>query len=62
MRYNGFGYAVRKGLKDFDNDYVAIMMAYLSVSPDDLVRFYNKMGEGFDYVLGRIYLRSIRFS
>ncbi len=39
---NGFGYAVRYGLEHFQGDYVAIMMADLSDSPDDLVRFYNK--------------------
>ncbi len=49
---NGFGYAVRKGLENFKGDCVAIMMADLSDSPDDLVRFYNKMLEGYDCVFG----------
>lgn len=49
---NGFGYAVRCGLQQFQGDCVAIMMADLSDSPDDLVKFYRKMQEGFDCVFG----------
>ncbi len=50
---NGFGYAVRKGLENFDGDVVAIMMADLSDSPQDLVKFYRKMQEGnWDCVFG----------
>jgi len=40
---NGFGYAVRKGLDNYSGDCVAIVMADLSDSADDLVRFYNAM-------------------
>ena len=42
---NGFGYAIRLGLDNFVGDCVAIVMADLSDSPDDLVRFYNKFVE-----------------
>jgi dolichol-phosphate mannosyltransferase len=50
---NGFGYAVRKGLLNFSGDCVAIMMADLSDSPQDLVTFYKTMTEGnFDAVFG----------
>lgn len=49
---NGFGYAVRHGLNRFSGDCVAIMMADLSDSPDDLVVFYEKMLEGYDCVFG----------
>jgi dolichol-phosphate mannosyltransferase len=48
----GFGYAVRKGLEVFEGDCVAIMMADLSDSPDDLVRFYRTMLQGYDCVFG----------
>ncbi len=48
----GFGFAVRKGLAHFQGDCVAIMMADLSDSPEDLVRFYHKMQEGYDCVFG----------
>lgn len=50
---NGFGYAVRKGLVNFTGDCVAIMMADLSDSPDDLVLFYRTMVDGkYDAVFG----------
>jgi len=48
----GFGYAVRYGLDCFRGDFVAIMMADLSDSPHDLVKFYHKIQEGYDCVFG----------
>lgn len=50
---NGFGFAVRYGLERFSGDCVAVMMADLSDSPDDLVRFYRTMQAGnWDCVFG----------
>lgn len=50
---NGFGMAVRYGLERFSGDCVALVMADLSDSPDDLVKFYRKMVEGnYDCVFG----------
>lgn len=49
---NGFGYAIRYGLEKFQGDCVAIMMADLSDSADDLISFYHKMQEGYDCVFG----------
>lgn len=54
---NGFGYAVRYGLERFKGDCVAIMMADLSDSPEDLVRFYNKILEGYDCVFGSRFIK-----
>lgn len=55
---NGFGYAVRYGLERFTGDCVAVMMADLSDSPHDLVKFYNKMIEGnFDCVFGSRFIK-----
>ncbi len=55
---NGFGYAVRFGLERFKGDCVAIMMADLSDSPDDLVRFYNEMiKENCDCVFGSRWIK-----
>ena len=49
----GFGYAVRYGLENFSGDCVAVMMADLSDSPADLIRFYRKMVDGnYDCVFG----------
>ncbi len=50
---NGFGYAIRYGLERFTGDCVAVMMADLSDSPYDLVRFYTTMVEqNVDCVFG----------
>lgn len=55
---NGFGYAIRYGLERFSGDCVAIMMADMSDSPDDLVRFYNKMVEtNSDCVFGSRFMK-----
>ncbi|RBL91762.1 glycosyltransferase family 2 protein [Chitinophaga flava] len=48
----GFGNAIRYGLARFSGDCVAIMMADLSDSPDDLLKFYHKLMEGYDCVFG----------
>lgn len=50
---NGFGYAVRQGLENFKGDCVAIVMADMSDSPDDLVKYYQTMMEkNVDCVFG----------
>lgn len=49
---NGFGLAVRCGLQAFKGEYVAIVMADGSDSPQDLVAFYKKILEGYDCVFG----------
>lgn len=54
---NGFGFAVRYGLERFSGDCVAVMMADLSDSPQDLVAFYNKMQEGYDCVFGSRWIK-----
>lgn len=55
---NGFGYAVRYGLDRFSGDCVAVMMADLSDSPDDLVKFYTTMKDGgYDCVFGSRFIK-----
>ena len=50
---NGFGFAVRRGLKEFTGDAVAIYMADASDSPGDLVHFYQTMvAQNVDCVFG----------
>ena len=49
---NGFGRAVSLGLQEFSGDAVAIMMADLSDSPQDLVRYWQKLQEGHECVFG----------
>jgi len=55
---NGFGYAVRYGLERFSGDCVAVMMADLSDSPYDLIKFYATMVEGnYDCVFGSRFMK-----
>ncbi len=55
---NGFGYAVRYGLERYSGDCVAIMMADLSDSPFDLIRYYTTMLEGnYDCVFGSRFIK-----
>ena len=49
---NGYGHAVKAGLKTFRGECVAIVMADGSDDPEDLVRFYRKWAEGYDCVFG----------
>ena len=50
---NGFGYAIRYGLDRFTGDCVAVMMADLSDSPADLVKYYRTLlSENVDCVFG----------
>lgn len=58
---SGFGNAVKYGLERFTGDCVAIMMADLSDSPDDLIKFYNTMSEGqYDCVFGSRFIKGGR--
>lgn len=55
---NGFGFAVRYGLEKYTGDCVALMMADLSDSPYDLVKFYTTMIEGnYDCVFGSRFIK-----
>ncbi len=55
---NGFGNAIRFGLEKFSGDCVAIVMADLSDSPDDLVKFYRVMCEkNVDCVFGSRFIK-----
>lgn len=54
---NGFGFAVRRGLEEFQGDAIAIMMADASDDPDDLVTAYQVMCQGYDCVFGSRFVR-----
>ena len=54
---NGFGYAVIKGLRNFKGDCIAIVMADMADSPDDLIKYYNKLREGYDCVFGSRFIK-----
>ena len=53
----GFGLAVRWGLDAFTGDCVAIVMADGSDPPEDLVRCYRELTQGYDCVFGSRFMR-----
>ncbi len=62
QRSPGFGQAVRSGLDEYTGDAVAIVMADLSDSPRDLVRYYRVLEEGFDCAFGSRFVRGGKVS
>ncbi len=54
---NGFGFAVRCGLENFQGDAVAIVMADSSDAPENIVDYYYKLQEGYDCVFGSRFIR-----
>jgi len=57
---NGLGRAVRFGLAHYSGDVVAIVMADSSDSPDDVVRCYRKIEEGYDCAFGSRFIEGSR--
>lgn len=53
----GFGHAVRAGLDAYTGDAVAIVMADLSDSPRDIVRYHRVLEQGFDCAFGSRFMR-----
>ena len=53
----GFGYSLRYGLSIFKGDSVCIFMADCSEPPQDVVRFYRKMEEGYDCIFGSRFIK-----
>ena len=54
---NGFGRAVKAGLDAATGDAVAVFMADLSDSAEDLVAYYRKLEEGYDCVFGSRFIQ-----
>src|ERR1035438_7589288 len=54
---HGFGMAVRAGLAQAHGEALAVMMADGSDSPEDLVRYYRKLEEGYDCAFGSRFIR-----
>ena len=48
----GFGRAIRDGLDRISGDVVILVMADLSDNPEDIIRYYRKIEEGYDCVFG----------
>lgn len=58
----GFGRAVRMGLRSFSGEVVALVMADHSDDPQDIVRCYRKLLEGYDAVFGSRFRRGSKVS
>ena len=54
---NGFGFAVRCGVENFQGDAVAIVMADASDPPECIALYYEKLNQGFDCVFGSRFIR-----
>ncbi|MFP5259936.1 MAG: glycosyltransferase family 2 protein, partial [Acidobacteriota bacterium] len=56
----GFGRAVRSGLERATGDVIVICMADLSDDPEDIIKYYRKIEEGFDCVFGSRFISGSR--
>jgi dolichol-phosphate mannosyltransferase len=53
----GFGRAIRTCLEHFRGDIVVILMADMSDDPEDIIRYYRKLNEGYDAVFGSRFMK-----
>ena len=56
----GFGRALRSGLEAVTGDVTIIYMADLSDDPQDVVKYYNKIQDGYDCVYGSRFSKGSR--
>jgi len=56
----GFGRAIRSGLNEVRGDVVIIYMADLSDDPEDVVKYYRIIEEGYDCVFGSRFIKGGR--
>ena len=56
----GFGNAIRKGLKHYEGEYVVIMMADGSDSPQDMICYVEKLHEGYECCFGSRWVSGAR--
>ncbi len=57
---SGFGRAIKDGINSATGDAVVFVMADLSDEPEDIVRYYRKLQEGYDCVFGSRFIRGSR--
>jgi dolichol-phosphate mannosyltransferase len=53
----GFGRAVRSGIEAIEGDFVVICMADSSDDPQDVIKYYSKLEEGYDCVFGSRFIK-----
>ena len=54
---SGFGFAIRRGLEEFRGQAVAVVMADLSDSPDDIFVYYQELKNGAECVFGSRFVK-----
>ena len=54
---HGFGFAVKRGLAEYRGKAVAVVMADLSDSPDDILRYYQELRNGAECVFGSRFIK-----
>lgn len=54
---NGFGFAVRCGLREFRGECACVVMGDLSDHPDDIVAYYHEMKGGAECVFGSRFIK-----
>jgi len=54
---NGIGLAIRTGLMHYNGDAVVIVMADGSDFPADIVKYYNKLKDGYECVFGSRFIK-----
>ena len=57
---HGFGLALRKGLEYFHGDAVVIVMADGSDEPKDILKYHQKLKEGYECVFGSRFIKDSR--
>jgi dolichol-phosphate mannosyltransferase len=58
LKPGGFGYAIQTGLEEFEGEAVCIVMADASDEPNDVVKYYRKLQEGYECVFGTRFNRA----
>lgn len=58
----GFGRAIRVGLSNIQGDVVAICMGDGSDDPTDVIKYYNKILEGYDCAFGSRFIKGSKIS
>jgi dolichol-phosphate mannosyltransferase len=53
---NGYGDAIRTGVRKASNKYLVVMDADGSHNPDDIIKFYEAIEKGYDLIIGSRYI------
>jgi dolichol-phosphate mannosyltransferase len=60
LKSGGFGFALQTGLEQFQGDAVCIVMGDASDEPQDVVKYFRKLEEGYECAFGSRFMRQSR--